>query len=178
MGTSTTEDHPERSCKAVTRPNVVLFRFWLTAPIQPFLFLLRFLVDTISTMVTATLWLLRARSDLDSPDPRGLGGSYEVRLRRVTVSNHYLRCGLLRREVLTSIVRNVVGDAPVDDRPMVDFLPSPVALPALLVHTVDVKGQSLNKKEVYAPQHVFSLSEHIANELLRDVTMDFVERTQ
>ncbi|KAJ7700445.1 PLC-like phosphodiesterase [Mycena rosella] len=41
------------------------------------------------------------------------------------------------------------------------------ALLALLVHTVGVKYRVINKKEVYALQHMFSLSENTANKLLQ-----------
>ncbi|KAK7042572.1 phosphoinositide phospholipase C [Favolaschia claudopus] len=41
------------------------------------------------------------------------------------------------------------------------------ALLALLVYTVGVKYRGINKKEEYAPQHMFSLSEKTATKLLR-----------
>jgi hypothetical protein len=77
----------------------------------------------------------------------------------------------LGEDVLANITRNVGGDAPVDDRPKVDVLPSPVDLVAFLVHRV-------NEKEARAPEHVLSLSEHAANKLLKDGMMDLVKHTQ
>ncbi|KAJ7448275.1 1-phosphatidylinositol-4,5-bisphosphate phosphodiesterase 1 [Mycena galericulata] len=41
------------------------------------------------------------------------------------------------------------------------------ALLALLVYTVGVKYRGINKKEEYAPQHMFSLSENTANKMIR-----------
>ncbi|KAF8077564.1 hypothetical protein FPV67DRAFT_1684022 [Lyophyllum atratum] len=38
---------------------------------------------------------------------------------------------------------------------------------ALLVYTVGVKCRGINKKEVYAPEHMFSLSETVANRMLK-----------
>ena len=48
----------------------------------------------------------------------------------------------------------------------------------LLVYTVGVKCRGLNKKEVYAPEHIFSLSENTANKLLKDSMMDLIKHTQ
>ena len=42
------------------------------------------------------------------------------------------------------------------------------ALASLLIYTVGVKCRGLNKKEVYANQHMFSLSERTANKFIRD----------
>ncbi|KAJ7672409.1 1-phosphatidylinositol-4,5-bisphosphate phosphodiesterase 1 [Mycena polygramma] len=41
------------------------------------------------------------------------------------------------------------------------------ALLPLLVYTVGVKYRGINKKEVYAPQHIFSLSEKTASKMIR-----------
>ncbi|KAG6916583.1 hypothetical protein DXG01_006232 [Tephrocybe rancida] len=41
---------------------------------------------------------------------------------------------------------------------------------ALLVYTVGVKCRGINKKEVYAPEHMFSLSETTANRMLKSNT--------
>lgn len=49
---------------------------------------------------------------------------------------------------------------------------------ALLVYTVGVKCRGLNKKETYAPEHVFSLSENTANKLLKDSMMDLIKHNQ
>ena len=51
-------------------------------------------------------------------------------------------------------------------------------LVSLLVYTVGVKCRGLNKKETYAPEHVFSLSENTANKLLKDGMMDLIKHTQ
>lgn len=47
----------------------------------------------------------------------------------------------------------------------------------LLVYTVGVKCKGLNKKETYAPEHVFSFSENTANKLLKDSMMDLIKHT-
>ena len=52
------------------------------------------------------------------------------------------------------------------------------ALVALLVYTVGVKCRGLNKKEVYAPAHVFSLSENTANRMLKQSGMDLVKHNK
>ncbi|KAA1474582.1 1-phosphatidylinositol-4,5-bisphosphate phosphodiesterase 1 [Dentipellis sp. KUC8613] len=46
-----------------------------------------------------------------------------------------------------------------------------LALVGLLVYTVGVKCRGLNKKEHYAPEHMFSLSETTANRMLKQGTM-------
>ena len=43
-------------------------------------------------------------------------------------------------------------------------------LVSLLVYTVGVKCRGLNKKEEYAPEHIFSLSENTANKMLKQIT--------
>lgn len=48
----------------------------------------------------------------------------------------------------------------------------------LLVYTVGVKCRGLNKKETYAPEHVFSLSENSANKLLKESMTDLIKHTQ
>ncbi|KAG2006701.1 phosphoinositide-specific phospholipase C [Coprinopsis cinerea AmutBmut pab1-1] len=52
------------------------------------------------------------------------------------------------------------------------------ALVALLVYTVGVKWRGLNKKEEYAPEHMFSLSENTANKLLKMGMMDLIKHTR
>ncbi|KAJ7700442.1 PLC-like phosphodiesterase [Mycena rosella] len=53
------------------------------------------------------------------------------------------------------------------------------ALLPLLVYTVGVKYRGINKKEVYAPQHMFSLSENTANKLLQGgAVLDVVKHTR
>ncbi|KAH8112886.1 PLC-like phosphodiesterase [Phellopilus nigrolimitatus] len=51
-------------------------------------------------------------------------------------------------------------------------------LVALLVYTVGVKCRGLNKKETYAPEHVFSLSERTANKVLRQSMFDLVKHNR
>jgi len=53
-----------------------------------------------------------------------------------------------------------------------------MALIALLVYTVGVKCRGINKKEEYAPEHVFSLSENIANKMLRFNMWDLIKHTK
>lgn len=52
------------------------------------------------------------------------------------------------------------------------------ALVALLVYTVGVKCRGINKKETYAPEHVFSLSESTANKILRQGMMDLIKHNR
>jgi phosphatidylinositol phospholipase C delta len=49
---------------------------------------------------------------------------------------------------------------------------------ALLVYTVGVKCRGLNKKEVYAPEHMFSLSERTAGRVMKEGAMDLVKHTR
>jgi len=49
---------------------------------------------------------------------------------------------------------------------------------ALLVYTVGVKCRGINKKETYAPEHVFSLSENTANKLLKESMVDLIKHNQ
>jgi hypothetical protein len=51
-------------------------------------------------------------------------------------------------------------------------------LMALLVYTVGVKCRGINKKETYAPEHVFSLSENTANKLLKENMTDLIKHNQ
>jgi phosphatidylinositol phospholipase C delta len=53
-----------------------------------------------------------------------------------------------------------------------------MALIALLVYTVGVKCRGINKKEEYAPEHVFSLSENTANKMLRFNMWDLIKHTK
>ncbi|KAH9474534.1 1-phosphatidylinositol 4,5-bisphosphate phosphodiesterase 1 [Psilocybe cubensis] len=52
------------------------------------------------------------------------------------------------------------------------------ALLALLVYTVGVKWRGINKKEEYAPEHMFSLSENMANKILRFGMWDLIKHTK
>ena len=49
---------------------------------------------------------------------------------------------------------------------------------ALLVYTVGVKCRGINKKEHYAPEHVFSLSENTANKILKQGMHDLIKHTR
>ncbi|KAI8989024.1 PLC-like phosphodiesterase [Trametes punicea] len=51
-------------------------------------------------------------------------------------------------------------------------------LVSLLVYTVGVKCRGLNKKEKYAPEHVFSLSEKTANKVLKEGMMDLIKHNR
>ncbi|KAI0827269.1 1-phosphatidylinositol-4,5-bisphosphate phosphodiesterase 1 [Trametes gibbosa] len=53
-----------------------------------------------------------------------------------------------------------------------------MALVALLVYTVGVKCRGLNKKEEYAPEHIFSLSENTANKLLKQGMIDLIKHNR
>ena len=57
---------------------------------------------------------------------------------------------------------------------VIDALPKPKMshkLLSLLVYTVGVKCRGINKKEEYAPEHMFSLSENAVNKLIRGGAM-------
>ncbi|KAF8965762.1 PLC-like phosphodiesterase [Flammula alnicola] len=63
----------------------------------------------------------------------------------------------------------------------VDGRPKPkmsLRLLALLVYTVGVKCRGINKKEEYAPEHMFSLSEKMANKMLRFSMWDLIKHTK
>jgi phosphatidylinositol phospholipase C, delta len=53
-----------------------------------------------------------------------------------------------------------------------------LSLVALLVYTVGVKCRGINKKEHYAPEHVFSLSETTANKILKQGMHDLIKHTR
>ncbi|KAJ7118445.1 PLC-like phosphodiesterase [Mycena crocata] len=52
------------------------------------------------------------------------------------------------------------------------------ALLTLLVYTVGVKYRGINKKEEYAPQHMFSLSENMANRVIRSALLDVIKHNR
>ncbi|KAF9235225.1 PLC-like phosphodiesterase [Melanogaster broomeanus] len=52
------------------------------------------------------------------------------------------------------------------------------AIVALLVYTVGVKCRGINKKEHYAPEHMFSLSETTANKILKEGPMDLIKHNK
>ena len=49
---------------------------------------------------------------------------------------------------------------------------------SLLIYTVGVKCRGINKKEVYAPEHVFSLSERTANKILKQGMQDLIKHNR
>ena len=51
-------------------------------------------------------------------------------------------------------------------------------LVSLLVYTVGVKCRGLNKKEEYAPEHMFSLSENTANRFLKQAMFDLIKHNR
>lgn len=59
--------------------------------------------------------------------------------------------------------------------PKVKMSPSIVQL---LVYTVGVKCRGINKKEQYAPEHVFSLSETTANKILKQDMHDLIKHNR
>ncbi|KAI0922841.1 hypothetical protein AcV5_009715 [Taiwanofungus camphoratus] len=93
-----------------------------------------------------------------------------------------------RHDVTTStaavVNTNLAGSPRADAR---ELAPAPQppqkakmssALVALLVYTVGVKCRGLNKKEVYAPEHMFSLSERTANRILKQAMMDLIKHNR
>ncbi|KAI0786941.1 PLC-like phosphodiesterase [Abortiporus biennis] len=74
----------------------------------------------------------------------------------------------------------VVGSPPKDGikAPEKTKVKMSFALVALLVYTVGVKCRGLNKKEEYAPEHVFSLSENTANRILKQGMMDLIKHNR
>ncbi|OCB89387.1 PLC-like phosphodiesterase [Sanghuangporus baumii] len=48
----------------------------------------------------------------------------------------------------------------------------------LLVYTVGVKCRGFNKKETYAPEHLFSLSERTANKVLKQSMLDLIKHNK
>ncbi|KAG1718404.1 PLC-like phosphodiesterase [Suillus occidentalis] len=53
-----------------------------------------------------------------------------------------------------------------------------VAIASLLVYTVGVKCRGINKKEHYAPEHMFSLSEKTANKMIKQGMVDLIKHTR
>jgi phosphatidylinositol phospholipase C, delta len=64
------------------------------------------------------------------------------------------------------------------DNPEKSKVKMSLGLLALLVYTVGVKCRGINKKETYAPEHVFSLSETTANKLLKEGMMDLIKHNR
>ncbi|THH29346.1 hypothetical protein EUX98_g4856 [Antrodiella citrinella] len=91
------------------------------------------------------------------------------------------------RSVLNRVRRNsssgLIGSPPKSGSPLSDVarkdkVKMSFALVALLVYTVGVKCRGINKKEVYAPEHVFSLSETTANRILKQSMMDLIKHNR
>ena len=53
-----------------------------------------------------------------------------------------------------------------------------LSLVALLVYTVGVKCRGINKKEVYAPEHLFSLSENTTNRIMKQGMLDLIKHNR
>ncbi len=53
-----------------------------------------------------------------------------------------------------------------------------LALVVLLVYTVGVKYRGLNKKETYTVEHVFSLSERMANAVIKECMADLIKHNR
>ena len=53
-----------------------------------------------------------------------------------------------------------------------------IALASLIVYTVGVKCRGFNKKEHYAVEHVFSLSERTANKILKESMRDLIKHNR
>ncbi|EJD01915.1 PLC-like phosphodiesterase [Fomitiporia mediterranea MF3/22] len=67
------------------------------------------------------------------------------------------------------------SELPAIERPKVKMS---FELVALLVYTVGVKCRGFNKKETYAPEHVFSLSERTANKVLKQSMLDLIKHNR
>ncbi|EMD36767.1 hypothetical protein CERSUDRAFT_137030 [Gelatoporia subvermispora B] len=74
---------------------------------------------------------------------------------------------------VSSIPLAVAAPAPPPQKVKMSF-----ALVALLVYTVGVKCRGLNKKEAYAPEHVFSLSETTANRIIKQGMLDLIKHNR
>jgi phosphatidylinositol phospholipase C delta len=53
-----------------------------------------------------------------------------------------------------------------------------LAVASLLVYTVGVKCRGINKKERYAPEHMFSLSEKMANKMIKQGMMELIKHNR
>lgn len=53
-----------------------------------------------------------------------------------------------------------------------------IAVASLLVYTVGVKCRGINKKEHYAPEHMFSLSEKTANKVMKQGMVDLIKHNR
>ena len=96
-------------------------------------------------------------------------------LGRVSSVRRNSNSGLIGSPPKPSIARTPsdVGKSQQKDKVKMSF-----ELVALLVYTVGVKCRGLNKKETYAPEHVFSLSENTANRILKQSMMDLIKHNR
>jgi phosphatidylinositol phospholipase C delta len=84
------------------------------------------------------------------------------------------------------VLQRVRGQPPSPKlKPFLQLAPEPrpkvkmsAALAALLVYTVGVKCRGINKKEQYAVEHVFSLSETTANKVLKQNMLDLIKHNK
>ncbi|KAI0772976.1 1-phosphatidylinositol-4,5-bisphosphate phosphodiesterase 1 [Trametes elegans] len=83
--------------------------------------------------------------------------------------------GALHRARSPHSPKAVPQSPPVPGQPKVKMS---MALVSLLVYTVGVKCRGLNKKEQYAPEHIFSLSENTANKLLKQGMVDLIKHNR
>ncbi|KAG8219083.1 phosphoinositide-specific phospholipase C [Butyriboletus roseoflavus] len=88
-----------------------------------------------------------------------------------------------------SVTATLAGAAMVASTAVVEQPPKPESKPehkakmsptlvALLVYTVGVKCHGINKKEHYAPEHMFSLSETTMNKILRQGAADLIKHNK
>ena len=77
--------------------------------------------------------------------------------------------------VALASVRSSLDHSSQPDRPKVKMSARVVSL---LIYTVGVKCRGINKKEVYAPEHVFSLSERTANKILKQGMQDLIKHNR
>lgn len=71
-----------------------------------------------------------------------------------------------------------IAEQPVKSEKQDTKVKMSAALVALLVYTVGVKCRGINKKEHYAPEHVFSLSETTASKIMKQGMLDLIKHTK
>ncbi|KAI6098556.1 PLC-like phosphodiesterase [Pisolithus sp. B1] len=71
-----------------------------------------------------------------------------------------------------------IAEQPVKSEKQETKVKMSAALVALLVYTVGVKCRGINKKERYAPEHVFSLSETTASKIMKQGMVDLIKHTK
>lgn len=74
--------------------------------------------------------------------------------------------------------QSVPQSPPPSGQPAKPKVKMSMELVSLLVYTVGVKCRGINKKEEYAPEHIFSLSENTANKLLKQGMMDLIKHNR